>query len=186
MKKWLVLVIIAAVIVTVSGIGVGEEEKVADKPVIQKRARGASDSQAEMLRKQVREGRGRQPTSPEDRMKRFQEQQAKQLERIQKGPTETISELNAIKKFAEKEKATETVAALDKLIAKTQKKMDQRVKTIKDKQARLQERMKKRGKRGPRPERLDAQPRKRPGRGGKKPAKPAEEAPEPPKEEPKD
>jgi hypothetical protein len=174
MKKWLVLVIMAAVIFSVSGVGIGEKEKDTKKTAIEKKTPRPSGSKAEELRKQIRQGRGRQPANPKDRMKRFQQMQEAQLKRAQEGPMALIKELNAIKKLAEKEKSKKTVAALEKLIAKTQKKMDTTVKGIKDRQAKHQEMIKKRGKRPVSLEKTDAQPKKmnkrdKKNRGKKKP-----------------
>jgi hypothetical protein len=174
MKKWLVLVIMAAVIFSVSSVGIGEEKKDADKPVIKKKPRGATGSQADELRNRIHQGRDKQPRNPKDRMKRLQMQQVEQIKRTQEAPQALIKNLNAIKKLAEKEKATETVAALEKLIARTQKKMDKKVQGIKEQQAKYQEMMEKRGKSGPMPAKPDDQPKK-PKRGRKKPAKPTEE-----------
>jgi type I site-specific restriction-modification system R (restriction) subunit len=170
MKKWFVLVIMAAVIFSVSSVGIGEEKKDADKPAIKKKPRGATGSQADELRERVRQGRDRKPRSQEDRMKRLQMQQADQLRRTQEAPKALIQNLNAIKKLAEKEKATETVAALEKLIAKTQKKMDKKVQGINERQAKYQEMMEKRGKRGVVPPKPGDQPKKNK-RGKNKPAK---------------
>jgi len=160
MKKWLLLVIMAAVIFTVSGVGIGEKVKETEKPTIMKRAPRPTGSQTEEMRKMARPGRGRQPISPEERAKRSKKQQVAQLKRIQEGPTALIQNLNVIKKVAEKEKATETVAALDKLIADTQQKMEKSVKSFKDRQAKHQEMMEKSRKRGEKQGRPSGPPRK--------------------------
>ena len=161
MKKWLVLVIMAAVILTVSGVGIGEEKKDTDKPVIKARGRKAPGSQAEQLRNQVRQGRGGASANPQDKMKMFKAQQAEQLKKAQEEPLALIRELTAIRKIAEKEGAKGTVAALDKLIAKNKDQMNQRVKVLKERQAKFQGMMEKRNRPGTRPEGPEAQPKKR-------------------------
>ena len=150
MKKFLCLAVVMATLMF-TGVGIGEEAekaKKAGKPEV--KARKTAPSQAELMREKMRQ-RGAQPMDPEARMKRFKERYTEELTRAKEGPENTIRELHAIKVVAEKEKAKETVAMLDKLIAKTKKQMDQKVKTIKERQAKLKEFMNKRGDRPTRP-----------------------------------
>lgn len=169
MKKILCLAVVLATL-TFAGVGIGEEAEKKDKP--EARPRKIAPSQAELLREKMKQ-RGAQPMNSEARMKRFQERFVEEMTRAKEGSENTIRELQAIKKVAEKEKAKETVAMLEKLIAKTKKQMEQKVKTIEERHAKFKEHMNKRGARptrsGARPEGKDSKDGKGPKEGkGKK------------------
>ncbi len=148
MKKTLALLAVVAAIVITTGICFAAKEKTKDG---QKPAKGRT-SQSDALRQKMQQRRQPGSTNPEDRMKRFKERYDEEVKRATEVPLATIRELTAIKQIAEKEKAKKTIAAIDQLIAKTKTQMDQKVRTIEDRQAKFKEFLEKRGTGPGRPE----------------------------------
>ena len=145
MKKSLILTAVIAAIIITSGISFAAREDTKKKPTTDKRTLKTQPSQADILRQKTQQRRPMPPMNPEDRNKRFNERYTEELKKAKEGPESTIRELTAIKGIAKKEKAKKTVEAIEKLIVKTQKQLNQRVKVIEERQAKFKEFLEKRG-----------------------------------------
>jgi hypothetical protein len=173
MKKTLTLLAVVAAVVITTGICFAAKEKTANSKKPDQQPVKERTSQADVLRQKMQERRKSMPTDPQDRMKRFKERYDKEVKRATESPLASIRELVAIKKIAEGEKAKKTIAAIDQLIAKTQKQMEKKIQTIEDRQANFKESFEKRGARpgrnaGERPVR--SRTRKRPAKNVDAPA----------------
>lgn len=142
MKKRFILSAVITATIIISGISLAAKEEVEKGAKVEKKTiKTPSSTQTDAVRKKMPPRR----RSPQENMKRFRERYEKEVANAKKGPKETIRELNAIKAIAEKEKAKDTIAAIDRLILKKQTQMDKKLKTIEERQAKFKQFMEQRG-----------------------------------------
>ena len=130
---------IAVAVVAFSGITRAEEEQDAPKKEVKAEQQQRNEARAEALRQRMQgagggEGRmqGRGSVDRESMMKRRTQMLEEQIAKEKEAHEAAVGELKAIKVLAEKEKATKTAAAIQKLIDKTNKKFEAKIKTQKE------------------------------------------------------
>ena len=150
MKKYLISIIIAAMVLLLAWPVMGQQAERENRGIMSPEERAKlrerwttmSEEEREQFRKQMREriGTPRPPTGREDQMRmteRFEEQIAK----IRAEHEEFIGELKAIRELATKEKAEKTVERLDKLIEKHEKQYQENVAQINQRRQRMEKMM---------------------------------------------
>jgi len=165
MKSYLILTTVAAMVLLLAWPVLGQQAGREDRGILSPEERAKlrerwttmSEEEREQFRNQMRQRMGTpRPTTGREGQLRITERFEQQIARMKAEHEEFIGELKAIRELAVKEKAKKTIEGLDKLIEKHQKKYDDNVAQIKQRQERF-EKMRREQPRPPRREGIEEQ-----------------------------